>query len=161
MDKEDPEQLDLDLGDSKNALTGSDSCYYTITLDPSLYNMSTSITSPCTITWSGSSSNCYSTIGTIPNSFGSGTYSINNSYNPASVCITTDGIAMQEGTDIKIGKQSLTEVLAKLEERLDILHHNSELEDKWQELKDLGNRYRELEKDLIEKEKMWKILKDA
>lgn len=161
MDKEDPEQLNLDLGSNDTMLTGSDSCYYTISLDPSIYTSSTSITSPCTITWPNNYSNCISTIGTIPSSFGASSYTINNSYNPASVCITTDGIEMQQGADIKIGKQSLSEVLSKLEERLDILHHNSELENKWQELKDLGNRYRELEKELVEKEKMWKILKET
>jgi hypothetical protein len=68
---------------------------------------------------------------------------------------------MEKGTDIKIGDSSLSEVLAKLEERLNILHHNHELEDKWDSLRELGNQYRELEKELIEKEKMWKILKDT
>ena len=67
---------------------------------------------------------------------------------------------MEKGTDIKIGDSSLSEVLAKLEERLNILHHNQELEDKWESLRVLGEQYRELEKELIEKEKMWKILKD-
>jgi hypothetical protein len=68
---------------------------------------------------------------------------------------------MEKGTDIKIGDSSLSEVLAKLEERLNILHHNEALEEKWDELRTLGNQYRELEKELIEKEKMWKILKDS
>jgi len=68
---------------------------------------------------------------------------------------------MEKGTDIKIGDSSLSEVLAKLEERLNILHHNHKLEDKWESLRKLGNQYRELEKELIEKEKMWKILKDT
>jgi hypothetical protein len=67
---------------------------------------------------------------------------------------------MQSGTDIKIGDMKLSEVLTRLEERLNILHHNEALEDKWEELRTLGNQYRELEKELLEKEKMWKILKD-
>ena len=41
-------------------------------------------------------------------------------------------------------------MLTRLEERLNILHHNEALEDKWEELRTLGNQYRELEKELLE-----------
>lgn len=61
--------------------------------------------------------------------------------------------------DIKLQGKSLSETLSKLEERLAILHPNPELEEKWEELKSLGTRYKELEKEIIEKEKMWNILK--
>jgi hypothetical protein len=61
--------------------------------------------------------------------------------------------------DVKIKGKSIAETLNKLEERLAILHPNPELEDRWEELKELGKRYRELEKEIIEKEKMWDILK--
>jgi hypothetical protein len=47
----------------------------------------------------------------------------------------------------------------KIEERLAILHPNEKLEEKWEELKELSKRYKELEKEIIEKEKMWDILK--
>ena len=50
-------------------------------------------------------------------------------------------------------------MLEKIDERLAILHPNPKLEDKWDELKELGKRYRELEQELIEKEKVWTILK--
>lgn len=63
------------------------------------------------------------------------------------------------GGDIKIKGKSLSERLNKIEERLAILHPNSELESKWDELKALGTQYRELEKDIIEKEKIWDTLK--
>ena len=53
----------------------------------------------------------------------------------------------------------LSETLAKIEERLAILHPNPKLEDKWDELKELGKRYKELEQEIIEKEKIWTILK--
>jgi hypothetical protein len=43
--------------------------------------------------------------------------------------------------------------------KLAILHPNPKLEDKWDELKELGKRYKELEAEIIEKEKMWAILK--
>ncbi len=61
--------------------------------------------------------------------------------------------------DLKIKGKSITEMFDKIEERLAILHPNEKLEEKWEELKELGKRYKELEKEIIEKEKMWDILK--
>ena len=49
----------------------------------------------------------------------------------------------------------------RVEERLNILRPNPKLEDKWDELAELGKRYRELEAEILEKEKMWNILKDG
>jgi hypothetical protein len=61
--------------------------------------------------------------------------------------------------DVKIKGKSLNETLEKIEEKLAILHPNEELESKWDELRELRNRYIELEKEIKEKEKMWEILK--
>jgi hypothetical protein len=61
--------------------------------------------------------------------------------------------------EVTIKGKSLTDMFEKIEERLAILHPNPELEDKWDELKELGKRYKELEQEIIEKEKMWAILK--
>jgi hypothetical protein len=61
--------------------------------------------------------------------------------------------------EVTIKGKSLTDMLDKIEERLAILHPNIELEDKWDELKELGKRYKELEQEIIEKEKVWAILK--
>jgi hypothetical protein len=61
--------------------------------------------------------------------------------------------------DIKLKGKSLSDVLDNIEKRLAILHPNSELEERWDELKALGERYRELEKEILEKEQMWDILK--
>lgn len=61
--------------------------------------------------------------------------------------------------DIKIKGKSLTESLEKIEEKLAILHPNEELESRWEELRNLRNQYNELEKQLLEKEKVWNILK--
>jgi hypothetical protein len=60
--------------------------------------------------------------------------------------------------DIVINGHSLTDTLRALEERLNILVPNTELETEWAELKRLGDRYRKLEQDLIEKTNMWKAL---
>jgi hypothetical protein len=61
--------------------------------------------------------------------------------------------------EVTIKGKNLTDMLEKIEERLAILHPNEELEDKWDELKELGKRYKELEAEIIEKEKIWAILK--
>jgi hypothetical protein len=61
--------------------------------------------------------------------------------------------------EVTIKGKKLSEMFEKIEERLAILHPNPELEDRWDELKELGKRYKELEQEIIEKEKMWAILK--
>jgi hypothetical protein len=71
--------------------------------------------------------------------------------------LSVKGDADFEG-EITIKGKSLTDTLDKIEERLAILHPNIELEDKWDELKELGKKYRELEREIIEKEKVWAIL---
>jgi hypothetical protein len=53
----------------------------------------------------------------------------------------------------------LSEVLDNIESRLAILHPNKELEEKWENLRSLREAYVELEREIIEKEKMWSILK--
>ena len=68
------------------------------------------------------------------------------------------GNANFEG-DVKIKGKDLADMFDKIEARLAILHPNPELEDKWNELKELGKRYKELEAEIIEKEKVWGILK--
>jgi hypothetical protein len=68
------------------------------------------------------------------------------------------GDANFEG-DIKIKGKSLRNSLEKIEEKLAILHPNEELEEKWENLRGLREAYVALEKEIIEKEKMWSILK--
>ena len=72
--------------------------------------------------------------------------------------LSVRGDAEFEG-DVKIKGKSITEMFAKIEERLAILHPNEVLEAKWEELKALGDKYRELEKDILEKEQIWNTLK--
>jgi len=77
--------------------------------------------------------------------------------NPAPANLNIQGTAIFGG-DIIIKGKSLNDTLDKIEERLAILHPNLALEDKWYELKELGNKYRALEAEIIEKQKMWDIL---
>lgn len=121
----------------------------TITLDPSSWSTS-SITIP-----NGGYTLASGTSTTT--SWSSGQYN----YSPTSVHINADGLIMKEGSDIKIGSKSLTEAIEKIEERLGILKPNPELEERWGKLKELRKQYMELEKDLLEKEKIMKILKET
>ena len=63
-----------------------------------------------------------------------------------------------KGADVIIDCKSLLGTLQALEERLNILVPNSQLEKEWAELKKLGDAYRKLEQDLIEKTNMWQAL---
>jgi hypothetical protein len=47
-----------------------------------------------------------------------------------------------------------------LEQRLNILRPNTELEAEWDQLRELGDQYRQLETELMEKQKMWNKLKE-
>jgi len=64
-----------------------------------------------------------------------------------------------EDADIIIDGQSLCDWLTHIEQRLGILTPNPALEEEWDELRDLAQRYRELEKICKEKTKMWQGLK--
>jgi hypothetical protein len=98
---------------------------------------------------------------------GGGPYTINsgtgtNYANPVwtshkgSTSISLDG----EEADIKVNGWSLCEAIQRLEERLNVLNINPELEKEWDELKELGDRYRALEAKLKEQGKMWQKLKE-
>ena len=108
---------------------------------------------------------------TIPYTF-TGTSSSYNPFNGATTSVWTtstnntvhidgNGLNMKEGADIKIGDKSLVQAIEKIEERLGILHPNAALEERWDKLKELRQQYMEMEKDILEKEKIMKILKEA
>lgn len=79
-------------------------------------------------------------------------------YNANTQTIKINGTADVDG-DILVKGKSVLKLLKKMEERLAILEPNFELEERWVELKELSKRYQELEAELLEKEKVWKILK--
>ena len=68
------------------------------------------------------------------------------------------GNANIEG-ELTVQGVTLSKRLDDIEQRLNILRPNEELEEKWENLRALGQAYRELEKEIIEKQKMWAILK--
>ena len=57
--------------------------------------------------------------------------------------------------DLTVAGISVGETLKRIEERLSILRPHPELESRWAELRALGEQYRALEAELLEKEHMW------
>lgn len=125
---------------------------------PNPFNFSNTPSTPVTTSYPSISiaSNTWSNI----NSVDTGDFIWNNDYvgdSKWSININHNPDLNVEG-DIKMKGRSLTEVLDKIEERLAILKPNPDLEERWEELRELGEKYRALEKELLEKEAMWKIL---
>ena len=63
--------------------------------------------------------------------------------------------------DVRVKGQSITEAINKINERLNILVPNEKLERDWQELAELRIRYVELERELLEKQRTFDILKKS
>ena len=80
--------------------------------------------------------------------------------NPAMVVNQSGSIDIQgQNADIKINGKSMKTWMEQVEERLNMLTPNPELEADWDELQELGERYRALEKQCKEKAQMWAALK--
>ena len=133
----------------------------TITLD---YSTQPSVVLNSTMSGSGSyiiSTTDNTSVGTYNPFNGYKNIGVGTTGSNGTVHIDTDGLTMKEGTDIKIGGKSLCEAIEKIEERLGILKPNPDLEERWDKLKELRNQYVEMERDLLEKEKLMKILKET
>ena len=65
-----------------------------------------------------------------------------------------------ENADLDINGVSLKDFMARVEQRLAILTPDTRLEEEWSELKALGDRYRELEKEIHDRMKTFDILKN-
>jgi hypothetical protein len=64
-----------------------------------------------------------------------------------------------ESADITINGTSLMATLAALQERLNWMQPATDLEAEWDQLRELGDRYRELEQQCREKSQMWTKLR--
>ena len=58
-----------------------------------------------------------------------------------------------------INGTSLVDTLAEIQHRLGIIEQNPQLEKEWKQLRDLGDQYRTVEKDINEKLAAWDSLK--
>lgn len=63
-----------------------------------------------------------------------------------------------DSADIDINGVSLVETLRSIQDRLNMLRPNTELERDWDELRELGERYRELEQKIQDKMKTWNAI---
>jgi hypothetical protein len=75
--------------------------------------------------------------------------------NTASTKINLDG----ENADIVINGSSLVDAINNIRDRLNCLQVNPVLEKEWNELKALGDQYRKLEQEILNKQATWDRLK--
>lgn len=119
--------------------------------------------SPTSTLWGGGTATAGSVLTTGTNGLYWGDYGTNIVSNDISIgasnkALTIKGEAEFE-SDITIKGVKLMETLEKIEQRLNILRVDPELESRWAELKELGERYRALEAECIDKEYVISILK--
>jgi hypothetical protein len=97
---------------------------------------------------------------------GGTSYTVDNKWTTAGTTniqssLRVNGDADFDG-DITIKGRSITQTLEKIEERLAILPPpNADLERDWSELAELRQRYVELERELLEKQRVFDILKKS
>ena len=131
-------QMDLDYGAAQGVYTIGNLDTITldsITIDPSY------ISTGSTMNWSSD-------------------YNLSSYNSNPSVNITGNGVDIKENCDLKIGDRSLKDFMDKVEDQLAILRPAPELEEKWDKLKELRRQYEECKQDILEKEKIMKILKE-
>ena len=81
--------------------------------------------------------------------------------NPSWIDENTSNVVKLQGADadIKINGASLNETLRGIQDRLNLLTPNAALEEEWESLRCLGEQYRLLEKEILEKQQVWALLK--
>lgn len=132
----------------------------TFNYDPYIYPNGVSSIS---IAGSGSSTSIYTspsapTITISPNTYNNVTYAA-----PTPTMATRNGVTTMtqdvviEG-NLKVNGVNLSEMLSKMQDQLAIYQPAPELEEKWEQLRDLARQYKELVADIKEKEKIWSIL---
>jgi hypothetical protein len=140
-----------------DTITTSGVDHWSNTMTPSLSPLrNTTFGSGSTMIDNSVISNACLTIPKWEHTFNHGSFLNVNPSDRSGIHITGD--AHFDG-EITVQGVKLADRLNKIEERLAILRPNEKLEEQWNELKALGDRYRELERDIIEKEKIWDLLK--
>jgi hypothetical protein len=105
----------------------------------------------------------FTTAGTLGpftiNSGGAGSNTSPYTYNPWTS--TTGGKIKLEGdeADVVINGISLLKTMQEIQSRLNLLQPNTALEAEWEELYELGRKYRELEQQIKDKQATWDRLK--
>jgi hypothetical protein len=99
------------------------------------------------------------------NGSGGTSYTVDNKWTTAGTTniqstLKVNGDANFDG-DITVKGRSITQTLEKIEERLAILIPNVRLEQDWKELQNLRMQYVELERKLLEQQRVFDILKKS
>lgn len=81
---------------------------------------------------------------------------ITTGFNSMPTTVNADTVFAQ---DVFVQGMSLQNFMTELSERLLLLRPNPALEAEWAELKDARDRYVQLEKEFIEKQRIWDLLK--
>ena len=115
----------------------------------SILNSSPTMATGCNSTWT----NVPYTIGVSNSSAWPQTTSV----------INPDGCIELKGNkaDIVVNGKSILKIICAIEDRLALLEPNPTLEKEWEELRNLGNKYRQLEAEIKEKTKMWSVLSNT
>lgn len=160
------DEITIDLSDMNDTLTITSASSPLTTMNHGLSSLGANGTSGAVLTTSLSGSLNWATA--APTISTGGAYTLSspnytydtitlNGSNLKDSALTVRGDAEFEGS-LKIKGVDLTERLDAIEQRLGILRPNNDLEGKWEKLKALGEEYRKLEQDILEKEKIWDIL---
>jgi hypothetical protein len=90
----------------------------------------------------------------------SNTFPSNNKHSSihATGDVIIEGGVIIEG-DLKIQGESIKDLLEEIKDKLSIFKPNTELEERWETLRELRRQYLKLEKDILEKEEIIRILK--
>lgn len=86
-------------------------------------------------------------------------YIFDSNLNDTGIQVSKGDLVVKDG-DILMGSTSLKNFVEQVSQRLNILQVNPALEADWEELKSLGDAYRKLEAEILEKQAIWNRLKD-
>ena len=156
---------DLQLSDETpfiSSLTSDD--ITSLSLDDMTFSYDINSSSSTTFTYPTAAAGVYQpyaglssqTITISPNTYTTNSATWANPYGSGNIQIQGD--ANVDGT-LKVKGVDIGETLSKIQEQLAIYQPAPELEEKWEELRELARKYKELVADIKEKEAMWAILK--
>ena len=127
---------------------------------PSMIMIKTADTSACSVTVPNGGNMMPPGIALTSNSINTWTRHDLNTH-----CINISGTAKISGDaeidgDLIVKGENITELLEDIKDRLVILRPNKELESRWDQLRELRQQYMEMERDILEKEEILRILKE-
>lgn len=99
-----------------------------------------------------------STLGNISGAWGTPYITGDSMYGQPRADLHVQGHTEIQGT-LKVNGVDVAKTLEQINQRLAILSTNPELESRWERLKALADEYRNLEKEIMEQEKIYDILK--